>query len=539
MTRNNYFVERKHPDVDGDGRALGSGRALSTQTMQGNHLFDLIRSAAPEPDRPFARLADGRRVTYRDLMAASGRFAGALRRLGVGVGDRVAVQVEKSVDALALYLACLRCGAIFSPLNTAYTNAEIGYFLADADPALFVCDPGRLDACRAHLSPAPFPIVTLGAAGDGGLAERARDCSAEFEDATAGPDAPAAILYTSGTTGRSKGAVMTHRNLAANAVTLARLWAFTRNDRLIHALPIYHSHGLFVATNVTLFSGASLLFFPKFEPGEIIAALPHATVMMGVPTHYTRLLQESDLDRAAVTKMRLFISGSAPLRPETHHAWQARTGHAILERYGMTETNMNASNPYEGPRTPGSVGLPLPDVEIRIVDPETGAPAGNGVAGMVEVRGPNVFKGYWRRPEKTIEEFRADGFFVTGDIGRFDAAGYLYLVGRAKDLIITGGLNVYPREIEAEIDAMPNVAESAVIGLPHDDFGEAVTAIIVPCTGVTLSDADILPALEDRLAKFKRPKKIVFVDSLPRNAMGKVQKNLLRETFANLYVSAL
>lgn len=511
--------------------------AVSVETMQGNHLYDLICSATPEPDRLFAVLIDGRRLTYRELKEVSGRFAAALRRLGVGVGDRVAVQVEKSVEALALYIACLRCGAIFAPLNNAYTIAEIGYFLADADPALFVCDPARLDAPGTPLAHAPFPIVTLGAAGDGSLADLARECSAEFDNAQAGPDAPAAILYTSGTTGRSKGAVLTHLNLAANAVTLARIWAFTRNDVLIHALPIFHSHGLFVATNVTLVSGASLLFFPKFEPRETIAALPRATVMMGVPTHYTRLLQEPGLDRASTAKMRLFISGSAPLRPETHHEWQARTGHAILERYGMTETNMNASNPYEGPRMPGSVGRPLPDVEIRIVDPETGAPVGSGVAGMVEVRGPNVFKGYWRRPEKTAEEFRADGFFVTGDVGRFDAGGYLYLVGRAKDLIITGGLNVYPREIETEIDAMPGVVESAVIGLPHDDFGEAVTAIIVPRAGVALSEADILPVLEGRLAKFKRPKKVIFVDRLPRNAMGKVQKNLLRENFANLYNS--
>ena len=523
---------------NGEPRAIEVGPAILVLTMQANHLYDLISSAAPETGRPFAHLADGGYLTYRDLIAASGRFASALRGLGVVAGDRVAVQIEKSVDALALYIACLRCAAIFMPLNTAYTTSEIGYFIADADPALFVCDPARLDACRAALAPASIPIITLGDAGDGGLADFARGCSAAFDNAPAGPDAPAAILYTSGTTGRPKGAVLSHHNLAANAVTLARHWAFTSKDILIHALPVYHAHGLFVATNVTLVSGASLLFFPKFEPREIIAALPRATVMMGVPTHYTRLLEERALNRACAANIRLFISGSAPLRPETHHAWQVRTGHAILERYGMTETNMNASNPYEGPRVPGSVGPPLPGVEIRIADPETGAVLANGLEGMVEVRGPNVFAGYWRRPEKTAEDFRADGFFVTGDIGRFDAAGYLYLVGRAKDMIITGGLNVYPRDIEAEIDAIPDVVESAVIGLPHDDFGEAVTAVIVPREGSALTEADILPALEGRLAKFKRPKKVVFVDHLPRNAMGKVQKNLLREAFANLYASS-
>ncbi len=505
---------------------------------RGNHLYDLLCSGAPSSDRPFARLVNGHWRSYRDLAALSGRFARAMQALGVGRGDRVVVQVEKSIEALALYLACLRCGAIFVPLNTAYTEAEISYFVADAEPALFVCDPVHVAHYRECFAPARFAITTLGVAGDGALADLARGAASTFDDAPAGPDDPAAILYTSGTTGRAKGAVLTHGNLASNAITLANLWAFTPDDVLIHALPIYHSHGLFVATNVALISGASLLFFPKFDSREIISALPRATAMMGVPTHYTRLLLEPDLDHVRTGNMRLFISGSAPLLPETHRAWQARTGHAILERYGMTETNMNASNPCHGLRAPGSVGPPLPGVEIRITDAETGAPFVDGEAGMIEVRGPNVFSGYWRRPEKTKEDFRADGFFITGDVGRFDANGYLYIVGRAKDLIITGGLNVYPREVEVEIDAIPGVAESAVIGLPHEDFGEAVTAIIAPRDGAMISEPDVLRALAGKLAKFKQPKKAVFLDQLPRNAMGKVQKNLLRKTYASLYAKS-
>lgn len=503
--------------------------------MGENHLYDLLRSGAPEPDRPFACMVDGRRLTYRDLTILSGRFANAMRTLGVSFSDRVAVQVEKSVEALALYLACLRCGAIFVPLNTAYTEAEIQYFLSDSEPALFVCDPARVALYRGRFASPSYAITTLGVRDDGALAALARDMSPDFDNAPATADVSAAILYTSGTTGRSKGAVLTHGNLASNALTLAKLWAFTPDDILIHALPIYHSHGLFVATNVTLISGGSLLFFPKFDPRAIIPALPHATAMMGVPTHYTRLLQESGLNPDCTRNIRLFISGSAPLLPETHHAWRARTGHAILERYGLTETNMNTSNPFHGLRAPGSVGPPLPGVEIRVTDLETGASVNDGGAGMIEVRGPNVFAGYWRRPEKTAEDFRADGFFVTGDIGRFDENHYLHIVGRAKDMIITGGLNVYPREIEAEIDAIPDVVESAVIGLPHEDFGEAVTAIIVARGGCAMTETNVLQALAGKLAGFKQPKKVIFLDQLPRNAMGKVQKNLLRETFASHY----
>lgn len=502
--------------------------------MAANGFWDLIDANMPAPERRFAALSDGSTVSYGAARARSARLAHALTGLGVRPGDRVAAQVEKSLDALLLYLACLRCGAAFVPLNTAYTAAEIEYFVSDAQPALFVCDPGRRDAFRAL----PARLETLDAEGAGSLPERAADMPPDYGNAARGGGDLAAILYTSGTTGRSKGAMLSHANLAANASTLRDCWRFTRDDVLIHALPIYHAHGLFVATNVVLLAGASMIFQRQFRPADVLAATREATVLMGVPTFYTRLLQEPGLDCASVRNMRLFISGSAPLLAETHRAWKERTGHAILERYGMTETGMNASNPCDGERVAGTVGFPLPDVELRITEPDTGAPLGEDEVGMIEVRGPNVFSGYWRRPEKTAEEFRADGFFITGDIGRIDARGYVHIVGRAKDLIISGGLNVYPKEIETEIDLIPEVAESAVIGLAHPDFGEAVTAVVVCRPGAGLSERALLDALTERLAKFKIPKKAIFLPELPRNAMGKVQKNLLRERYATLYSGA-
>lgn len=502
--------------------------------MPANWFFDLIEANMPAHG-VFADIPGRAAVSYADVRVLSARFAHALAGLGVRPGDRVAAQVEKSIEALMLYLACLRCGAAFVPLNTAYTAAEIDYFIADAEPALFICDPGRVDACRSLPACAATRLETLDADGAGSLAALAADMPAAFDNAPRGRDDLAAILYTSGTTGRSKGAMLSHGNLSANALTLRDGWRFTRDDVLIHALPIYHAHGLFVATHVVLLAGASMIFQRQFRPADVLAATRDATVLMGVPTFYTRLLQEPGLDCASVRNMRLFISGSAPLLAETHHAWKARTGHAILERYGMTETGMNTSNPYDGDRVAGTVGFPLPDVDLRVTEPESGKLLGVDAVGMVEVRGPNVFSGYWRRPEKTAEEFRADGFFMTGDIGRIDARGYVHLVGRAKDLIITGGLNVYPKEIETEIDLLPGVAESAVIGLPHQDFGEAVTAVVVRCADADLSEGDVLSALATRLAKFKTPKKVVFLPELPRNAMGKVQKNLLRERLAALY----
>ncbi len=357
-----------------------------------------------------------------------------------------------------------------------------------------------------------------------------------FENAARGPDDLAAILYTSGTTGRSKGAMLSHDNLRSNALALVKAWRFRSEDVLIHALPIFHSHGLFVATNVVLLSGASMIFQPKFNAQQILAAMPHATTLMGVPPFYTRLLREPALTREATQQMRLFISGSAPLLAESHREWQTRTGHAILERYGMTETNMNTSNPYDGERIAGTVGRPLPGVELRITEPETGAVLGVDKIGMIEVRGPNVFKGYWRMPEKTASEFRSNGYFITGDLGKIDEKGYVHIVGRDKDLIITGGYNVYPKEVEVEIDAIPGVIESAVIGIPHTDFGEAVIAVVVKGKEIELAEDNIIRTLQGKLAKFKLPKRVIVVEELPRNTMGKVQKNVLRNSYRNLCI---
>ncbi|MDX1576564.1 MAG: AMP-binding protein, partial [Kiloniellales bacterium] len=378
----------------------------------------------------------------------------------------------------------------------------------------------------------------LGPEGAGSLAEAANGAEEPFADVPRGADDLAAILYTSGTTGRSKGAMLTHGNLTSNAEALVEAWRFTQDDVLLHALPIFHTHGLFVATNVTLLSGASMILLPGFDLDEILRLLPQATTMMGVPTFYTRLLSRPDFDRDLVAHMRLFVSGSAPLSAETHKAFEARTGHAILERYGMTETNMNTSNPYDGARRPGTVGFPLPGVEIRIADRDSGKALPPGEVGMIEVRGPNVFKGYWRMPDKTAAEFRDDGFFITGDLGMVDAEGYLSIVGRDKDLIISGGYNVYPAEVENALNALEGVADSAVIGAPHPDFGEAVTAVVVPGGGPPPSEQDIRAALSAELAKYKVPKRVIFVDELPRNKMGKTEKKVLRELYQDLYKSA-
>jgi malonyl-CoA/methylmalonyl-CoA synthetase len=444
----------------------------------------------------------------------------------------VAAQVEKSVEALALYLGAVGAGAAFLPLNPAYTPAEVGYFLGDAEPSVFVYDPARADALAGVAAAAPRTF-TLGPAGEGTLAE-AVAAAPPRAPAARGPDDLAAILYTSGTTGRSKGAMLTHRNLASNSAALVDVWRFTAADVLIHALPVFHTHGLFVATNVALLSGASLLFHARFDAAAVLADLPRATALMGVPTFYVRLLEQPGL-AAAARRVRLFVSGSAPLLPETHRRWKAVTGHAILERYGMTETGMITSNPCDGERRAGAVGFPLAGVEVRVTDPETGAPVAPGAPGMIETRGPHVFDGYWRMPEKTAQEFRADGFFVTGDIGRIDADGYLWIVGRAKDLIIAGGFNVYPKEIEEAIDALPGVAESAVIGLPHPDLGEAVAAVVARAPGADVTEAAILDALAPRLARFKQPRRVFVVDALPRNAMGKVQKAALRREYARTF----
>ncbi|TBN42684.1 malonyl-CoA synthase [Paracoccus subflavus] len=500
------------------------------------NLFDILHNAIPDFGALAIETVGGGRLLYGDLVERSGRMANALVALGVAPGDRVAAQVEKSPEVIVLYLATVRAGAVFLPLNTAYTSAEMDYFVADAQPAVLVCDPVRVDGLSDAAGRAGTRIVTLDAAGQGSLTDLAAGAPADFATVPREAEDLAALLYTSGTTGRSKGAMLTHGNLVSNAAALREAWHYGASDVLIHALPIFHTHGLFVASNVTLFSGASMILLPRFDPDCILALMDRATVLMGVPTFYTRLLGDDRLDRNRAARMRLFISGSAPLLADTHRAWQALTGHAILERYGMTETNMNASNPYHGDRIAGTVGLPLPGVRIAVTDPDSGRELPRGEIGMIEVRGPNVFKGYWRMPDKTAAELRANGFFITGDLGRFDDRGYLHIVGRAKDLVITGGYNVYPKEIEDAIDALPGVAESAVIGLPHPDLGEAVTAVVVPDAPDAASESAVLAALDGRLARFKQPRRVLPVDELPRNTMGKVQKNLLRERFADLYL---
>ena len=525
------------------------------------NLFDRLLGAESVGDarRTLLETVEGRVWTYGEFRHLAEQIAHALRARGVGVGDRVVAQVEKSPEALALYLACLRAGAVYVPLNPAYTAREVAYFLEDAEPAVFVCDParhGEFVAAEAW----PRAVETLGSNGDGSLLLLASAQSTEFPTVPRGEDDRAAIVYTSGTTGRSKGAMLSHGNLLTNAEALVEAWHFRKADGvtesgrspeadvLLHALPIYHVHGLFVALHTVLLAGGSLLWLPRFDVDLVLRLLPRATVFMGVPTYYTRLLArvaEAPERVAGMSGMRLFTSGSAPLSAETHREFAERTGHAIVERYGMTETGMNTSNPYSGERVAGTVGIPLPGVELRICDPDTGAPIPCGDVGMIEVRGPNVFPGYWRMPERSREEFRPGGWFLTGDLGRIDERGYVSIVGRGKDLIITGGLNVYPKEVEEEIEALPGVAECAVIGVPHPDFGEAVVAVVVlrgsghpegARASVRDAHADVLlTALRGRLASFKLPKRVVFVDELPRNSMGKVQKNRLREEYGDLF----
>jgi malonyl-CoA/methylmalonyl-CoA synthetase len=493
------------------------------------NLYALLRSHFPEEaGQPCILIPGGPVIHYDDLDAASARIAHALADTGCKPGDRVAVQVDKCWQALALYLACLRGGFVYLPLNTAYQRSELAYFFGDAEPVVIVCRPATEQAVAALRPQAK--VLTLDASG-GTLLERAQGWPETFETVMRAPNDPAAILYTSGTTGRSKGAVLSHRNLASNALTLVEQWGFTRGDVLLHALPVYHVHGLFVACHCVLLSSSRILWLPKFDAREVMGQLPHATVMMGVPTFYTRLLAEPDFDRRACRNIRLFVSGSAPLLAETFAEFRERTGHTILERYGLTETGMNTANPLDGERVAGSVGPPLPGVSLRIVD-ENGTACAPGAVGAIEVKGPNVFGGYWRMPERIQEDFAADGYFRTGDMGEWLPNGYLKISGRAKDLIISGGLNVYPKEIEEKIDALPGVAESAVIGVPDPDFGEAVTAVVVARPGHTLTEAELLSALKAEIAAFKVPKRVHFVPALPRNAMGKVQKKALRETFS-------
>ena len=471
-------------------------------------------------------------LSYADVAARSAAIARCLTELGVEAGDRVSVQVKKSPEALCLYLACLRAGFVFHPMNTAYKAGELDYFINNAEPAVAVCDPSNAETIEQIAAGAGVQhVLTLDGNGSGSLAEAADGANDDFDILHRDADDLAALLYSSGTTGRPKGIMLSHSNLLSNTQALVAAWGFSDQDRLLHALPIFHVHGLFVAIGCVLLSAARMRWLDSYDAERVVRYLPECTVMMGVPTYYTRLLQRDDFDAAAAENVRLFVSGSAPLLEETFHAFEARTGHRILERYGMTETNMNTSNPLDGERKPGTVGPPLPGVEARVVDDE-GIDVAAGTIGNLQIRGPNVFKGYWRMPDKTADDFTDDGFFNTGDKGRIDSDGYVSIVGRAKDMVISGGLNVYPKEIELVIDEVPGVRESAVIGVPHTDFGEAVFAVVVRDGDV--SKDDIISVCKTELADYKVPKGIAFVDELPRNSMAKVQKSLLRETYQDV-----
>jgi malonyl-CoA/methylmalonyl-CoA synthetase len=493
-----------------------------------NPLYDALFATLTLRTNPLLILEGGEKVMGAAFHAMIARAANALRSAGVQAGDRVAVQIAKSPEALAIYGATVSIGAVFLPLNPAYTPPEVGYFLNDATPRLFICDPAKAEVLAGVA--AQTTLQTLNAKGGGSFGADLSAAEPVFApEGRLGSDL-AAILYTSGTTGRSKGAMLTHDNLLSNAQTLAGLWRFTALDVLLHALPIFHTHGLFVASNVSLLTGGQMIFLPGFDAGTVVRLLPQATALMGVPTFYTRLLEDARFDHALTAHMRLFVSGSAPLLADTHRQFYTRTGHRILERYGMTETNMNTSNPYEDERRAGTVGFPLPGVELRIM--AEGAEVPQGGVGGIEVRGPNVFAGYWQMPEKTHEELRPDGWFITGDLGQIDADGYVQIVGRAKDLVISGGFNIYPIEVELALDDHPDVLESAVIGLPHPDFGEAVFAVLVAQKGKALDPDAVLASLSNRLARFKQPKSAVVLDELPRNTMGKVQKAALRASYA-------
>ncbi|MCP4937537.1 MAG: malonyl-CoA synthase [bacterium] len=501
-----------------------------------HNLFSFIYRHITDWNTPFLHFSNADILTYADMLKRSAQYANCLVSLGVKPGDRVAAQVEKSPDALFLYLGCLRAGGVFLPLNMGYKDKELAYFITDAEPALVACTSARKDALEEIIGASGFGRVeTFDQSGDGSLIEIADGSDLDFEDLHREEDDLAAILYTSGTTGRSKGAMLTHKNLSSNAQTLVEYWQFTSKDILLHALPIFHTHGLFVATNTVLCSGGSMIFQSRFDVEDVLNALPRATCMMGVPTFYTRLLASPQLTRDLVSHIRVFISGSAPLSPETHKYFEQQTGQAILERYGMTETSMNTSNPFGGERRASTVGFPLPGIEIRIANIESGEILATNDVGVIEIRGPNVFKGYWRMPEKTAEEFRNDGFFISGDLGFIDKRGYLSIVGRNKDLIISGGFNIYPAEVENALDAINGIIESAVIGVPHPDFGEGVTAVVVSEDERTLTVDNIRTALGDDLANYKLPKRVFFVDALPRNKMGKIQKNQLREKFQTAY----
>lgn len=508
--------------------------ARYTRTNMSANFYALIESRIAAHHTVVAlETPTGAHYRFGDVQAESARYAQLLASLGLRPGDRAALQVDKSPAALFFYLGCLRAGVTFLPLNTAYRDLEIEYFLEDAEPRVVVCAPERRGTIERLARQGTRHVYTLDGAGEGDLHDAARGFSNRFETTAIDADHTAVILYTSGTTGRPKGAMITHRNLSANALALHEAWGWRPGDVLLHALPIFHIHGLFVACHGALLNASRMLFLPKFDVPAVMRALQEATVFMGVPTYYTRLLADPGFGAETCRNMRLFTCGSAPLLPQTFAEFQARTGHTILERYGMTETGMNTSNPLRGPRRPGTVGPPLAGVNVRIVDAQDQDVA-RGEVGQLLVKGENVFKGYWRMPEKTTEEFTADGYFRTGDLVRMDDDGYISIVGRAKDLIISGGLNIYPKEIEGYIDKIEGVNESAVIGVPHPDLGEAVVAVVVSTTKPShLTEEIVIAALKGKIAGFKVPKRVLLVTELPRNTMGKVQKNALRERCRN------
>ncbi len=497
-----------------------------------NPLYDRLFGIHAGKSKPFLLLEDGTTISYSGFLALTAQLSHVLVKHGLKPDDRVAVQVKKSPEALALYAACVQAGLIFLPLNTAYTSEELAYFLENSGASLLVCDGAKADQFRTLTEGSGVLLETLNGDGSGSLMEGAKAQPTTFASVDRDLQDLAAFLYTSATTGRSKGAMLTQDNLLSNADVLVDYWRFSKDDVLLHALPIFHTHGLFVASNAILAVGGSMIFLPKFNQDAIVERLPQATSMMGVPTFYTRVLGDARFTKELTGHMRLFTSGSAPLLAETHRQFEQRTGHRILERYGMTETNMNTSNPYDGERRAGTVGFPLPGVELKITDPESGVELPKGSIGVIEVRGRNVFRGYWQMPEKTAAELREDGFFITGDMGKVDEDSYVHIVGRNKDLIISGGYNIYPKEIELVLDEQPGVLESAVIGVPHPDFGEAPLGFIVPEEGHTPDLEKIMANVKQRLARFKHPQKLLLLDQLPRNTMGKVQKNILRERYS-------
>ena len=498
-----------------------------------NVLYDGVFSPNANSPKTFI-ITPTAEISYREFTSLTNQLANLLVKKGVNPGDRVAVQADKSVTYLALYAAAIKAGCVFLPLNTAYTTHELNYFINDAEPRLVVTEDKSINAIASSAKAINSEIMSLNGDETGTLVDAAKNESLDFQIVTRTSEDLAAILYTSGTTGRSKGAILCHRNLLSNAKVISQAWQFTADDILLHMLPIYHTHGLFVAINLLAMVGGSIIFLPKFNTDDAISWMPKATSMMGIPTFYTRLLDCLDFTQELTDHMRLFISGSAPMLTETHILFEKRTGKKILERYGMTETSMSISNPYDEARIPGTVGKPLPGIEIRITDSASRTIVQPGEIGTIEQRGDNVFLGYWGMPDKTAESFTDDGFFITGDLGREDDNGYISIVGRDKDMIISGGLNVYPKEIESLIDDLDDVVESAVIGVPHSDFGEAVVAIIVSSNN-SLSDDKIQNRLVNKLAKFKQPKKYLYLDHLPRNTMGKVQKAELRKLYANLF----